>query len=161
MFSKTCYSSKDILVQKIYFLNLSQNWSESLLLVSALIILLTGYGVLFSYENKFLIVIGFLAILVYLSRMFWFKNYVGYNKIGMLIKTHYIKSKSLKFCEVESLTINDKALKIKSLNKTIEIKIKDILDSDINKLIEILIEYSNNKLLDHRHTALSNANFQN
>ena len=93
-------------MQKIYFQNLSRNWSQRLLLVSALIILLTGYGVIFSYENKWLIILGFLALMVYQSQMFWFKNYVGYNKVGIVIKTHYIKSKSLKFKEIENLAIN-------------------------------------------------------
>lgn len=148
-------------MQKIYFQNLSGNWSLGLLLVSALIILLTGYGVIFSYENKWLIILGFLALMVYQSQMFWFKNYIGYNKIGIVIKTNYIKGKKLKFNEIKNLVIDAGVLKIKSRNKTIEVKFKDILDTDINKLLEILTEYSNIKLLDQRHPELSSANFQN
>ena len=138
-------------MNKIHFENLSWNWTRIALLVLALICFLVGYGLILNYENGLITVFGFLILTFVLSQRFWYKNYVEYNKLGIVIKLNVITDKTIKFNEIDKIKINDDNLIVvlKSERK-FEFKTMDLDKSDINKLLRILVENSKSKFTDNR-----------
>ena len=86
-----------------------------------------------------------------LSQRFWYKNYVEYNKLGIVIKLNIITDKTIKFNEIDKIKMNDDHLIVvlKSEGK-FEFKTMDLDKSDINKLLRILVENSKSKFTDNR-----------
>lgn len=138
-------------MKKIHFENLSWNWLRITLLIIASISFITGYGFFLDYENSKITIIGFLIVIFLFSKRFWYKNYVEYNKLGIVIKLHFVKDKTIKFREIDKIVINDNELKLSlSSDKELNFKLANIHDSDKNKLTRILVENSNSKFTDNR-----------
>ena len=136
-------------MESIHFENLSWNWQRLLMLSIAAGCMLVGYGIIPGYENNLIISLGFLILIVLLSKRFWYKNYVEYNKLGIVIKLHLIKGKTIKFKEINQ--IKDQTLKVSlSTNKEVKFKLRSIKEADKDQLIRLLVENSNSKLIDHR-----------
>jgi len=73
--------------------------------------------------------------------MFWYKNYVQWNKVGAVIRINSIFGKSFKFLEVQRTELNDKILTItKNDGKKITADLKSISETDINRLNEIMVK---------------------
>lgn len=86
-------------------------------------------------------VVGFFLQAIYFSKMFWYENYVQWNKKGALIKINSFMGKSLIFNEIKTFELNDKKLKITKINdSTVIFDLNDITESDTQKLNEILIK---------------------
>jgi hypothetical protein len=136
-------------MNKIHFVNLSWNWWRISALIVASVCILLGHGLIFDYENGLITAFGFFIILVQLSQRFWYKNYVEYNQLGIVIKLNYLRSKSLKFREIEQIKIKEDRLTINIKdNKKLNFNLKSIQLSDRKTLISILAENSKAKFVD-------------
>ena len=138
-------------MKKIYFENLSWNWIRISFLVLTSLCLSIGYGLILNYKNGLITSLGFVILIIMLSKRFWYKNYVEYNKLGIVIKLNLITDRTIKFSEIDKIKINDDKLIVQLNNeRKIEFKITDIDSSDINKLLRILVENSKSIFTDNR-----------
>ena len=138
-------------MESIHFEHLSWNWQRILLLSIAAVCMLVGFGIIPGYENNLITSFGFLILIVLLSKRFWYKNYVEYNKLGIVIKINLVLHKTLKFGEINHIVIKDQTLKVSlSTNKEVKFKLRSIKEADKDQLIRLLVENSNSKLIDHR-----------
>ena len=138
-------------MKKIYFENLSWNWIRISFLVLASLCLSIDYGLILNYKNGLITSLGFVILIIMLSKRFWYKNYVEYNKLGIVIKLNLITDRTIKFSEIDKIKINDDKLIVQLNNeRKIEFKIKNMDSSDINKLLRILVENSKSIFTDNR-----------
>ncbi|HTO14445.1 MAG TPA: hypothetical protein VLZ83_01680 [Edaphocola sp.] len=78
---------------------------------------------------------------IYFSKMFWYENYVQWNKKGALIKINSFMGKSLIFEEIKAIELNDKKLKITKINDSrVIFDLNDIAESDTQKLNELMVK---------------------
>lgn len=141
-------------MQRIHFDKLSVDWVRVTLLIASALCILIGYGMIFNYENGLISAFGFLIQIFILSRIFWYKNYVQWNKKGIVIKTNPIKSKTINFEDVETIIAEQESIIIQLLHNTNKkINLKEIHEDDKNHLIRILVEHSNAKYVDRRSSA--------
>ena len=116
------------------------------MIISLVLILVGSFEIIdFEYKrtNKILASIGFFIQTLYFSKMFWYKNYVEWNKLGMNIKINSLISKSLTFKNVEKLELDITNLKIiqkSGREKTFEIH--NIASNDLEKLVKIIEQNS-------------------
>ena len=134
-------------MKKIHLNQLTfKNWTSILLLISLVFIIIGSFEIIdFEYKktNKILASIGFLSQAIYYSKMFWYKNYVEWNKIGMNLKINRIIAKSIKFTDVQKLELDKNNLIIiqkSGRNKIFEIN--NIETSDLEKLLKIIRQNS-------------------
>lgn len=134
-------------MKKIHFNHLTfKNWTSLLMIISLVLILVGSFEIIdFEYKrtNKILASIGFFIQTLYFSKMFWYKNYVEWNKLGMNIKINSLISKSLTFKNVEKLELDITNLKIiqkSGREKTFEIH--NIASNDLEKLVKIIEQNS-------------------
>ncbi|TDE07695.1 hypothetical protein [Flavobacterium sandaracinum] len=134
-------------MKKIHFNHLTfKKWTSLLMVLSIVCILIGGFEIFeFEYKrtNRMLASIGYLCQAIYYSKMFWFKNYVEWNKLGMNIKLNSFLSKSITFENVEKLELDNNTLKIiqkSGRNKIFEID--DVPRNDLEKLIAIIQQNS-------------------
>jgi hypothetical protein len=138
-------------MERIHFENLSWNWNRITFLIIAILCFVASYGSFFEYNLSMLPIIGFLIVIIFLSKRFWFKNYVDYNKLGIVIKFHFIKDKTIKFNEIGKIIIDDTNLNLSESNgRESNFEIDNVCESDKNKLIQILVENSNCNFIDNR-----------
>jgi hypothetical protein len=135
-------------MKKIHFNQLTfKNWTSLLMLISLVFIIMGSFEIIdFEYKrtNKILASIGFFFIqAAYYSKMFWYKNYLEWNKMGMNIKINRLISKSITFKNVEKIVLDNTNLKIiqkSGSDKTFEIH--DIASTDLEKLVKIITQNS-------------------
>lgn len=138
-------------MQRIHFDNLSGDWIRVVLLMASAFFILIGYGMIFNYENHLLSALGFLIQIILFSKIFWYKNYVQWNKKGIVIKTNRIKSKSIPFEDIKTLIAAEDDLTLELLCRPDKkIRLNHIHDKDINRLIRLLVEHSQAKFVDKR-----------
>ena len=65
-----------------------------------------------SKMNAYLTVVGFLIPTIYHSKIYWYKNYVQWNKRGFLIRNKSFLGKSLKSDEIKTTELVGKNLTI-------------------------------------------------
>jgi len=133
-------------MKKIYFddiSNLKKNWPKLSVLILSLIMILFGTftDILSENWNKWIKASGFLLFSIYFLSKVLRKNYVQWNKIGMTIRINkYLREKRITFNEVNSYELLNDKLRIIQSNKTIEIDLKNILNSDRERLIQIIAD---------------------
>ncbi|WP_062616148.1 hypothetical protein [Flammeovirga sp. SJP92] len=94
-----------------------------------------------------LIVGGFVLLLLYQSRVWWFKNYVEWNKKQIYLKLGAGKGIKLKFATLNSCILQKELLLIKLKNgETISISIKEYNRSEVQKLQLLFMENIIDKL---------------
>lgn len=127
------------------------NWVEKILAVISFLLVGIGtcsesLGIPELIEN-ILIITGFSFLLIYQSRVWWFKNYVEWNKEQILIKLKTQKSIRLKYKHLLSSILQKNKWIIKFKNgEILEISIEDLERADIQKLHFILMENIIHKL---------------
>lgn len=131
-------------MKRIHFDNMKNSFWIVILILS-IIFIVGGTFELFQFENaksnKWMSIVGFFLQAIYFSKMFWYENYVQWNKKGALIKINSFMGKSLIFNEIKTIELNDKKLKITKINdSTVIFDLNDITESDTQKLNEILIK---------------------
>jgi hypothetical protein len=134
-------------MKKIHFNQLTfKNWTSLLMLISLVLILIGSFEIIeFEYKrtNKILASIGFFIQAAYYSKMFWYKNYVEWNKRGMNIKINILISKSITFKNVTKLELDNSNLKIIQKSGSDKIfEIHNIASTDLEKLVEIITQNS-------------------
>ncbi|MFD0837386.1 hypothetical protein ACFQ0I_16525 [Mariniflexile aquimaris] len=132
-------------MKKIHFDNLNKNWFLITVLILSIVFLLVGIFELIPFENpkinKRLSGVGFLLQALFFSRMFWYKNYIQWNKKGAVIRINSLLGKSLSFDQIKTTELNEKKLKITKTNGEIVIfDLKEIAESDTQKLNEIIVK---------------------
>ena len=133
-------------MKKIYFddiSNLKKNWPKLSVLILSLIMILFGTftDIVSENWNKWIKASGFLLFSIYFLSKVLRKNYVQWNKIGMTIRINkYLREKRITFNEVNSYELLNDKLRIIQSNKTIEIDLKNILNSDRERLIQIIAD---------------------
>lgn len=138
-------------MNKIHFENLTWNWLRISLLIIASVSFMIGYGLILDYENGLISAFGFIIIIILLSKRFWYKNYVEYNKSSIIIKLNITTDKKIKFESIDKVSIDQNRLSLfLSNNNDFTFKVSNIYRDDINKLIRILLENSKPRFIDHR-----------
>jgi hypothetical protein len=132
-------------MKRIHFDNLSKNWFLITILILSIIFLLFGIFELIPFENpkinKGISGIGFLLQGLFISRMFWYKNYVQWNKKGAVIRINSFTIKSLSFDQIKATELNDKKLiVIKTNGNNVMFDLNEIAESDSQKLNELIIK---------------------
>ncbi|MBJ6367666.1 hypothetical protein [Snuella sedimenti] len=131
-------------MRNVHFDHIGGNWKSIAIMIFALACILVGTFEIIDFSNpklnKYLNVIGFLIITIHYSKIFWYKNYVQWNKKGALIRINSFIGKSLSFDQIKTTELNDKKLVItKKDGKTIAFDLNEIVESDTQKLNEIII----------------------
>ena len=131
-------------MKKIHFDNM-KSWIWIVILILSLIFILAGTFELFEFENpklnKRISAIGFFLQVIYFSKMFWYKNYVQWNKKGAVIRINSWSSKSLSFDQIKKTELIEKKLVItKDNGNTVTFDLNEIEKSDTQKLNEIIIK---------------------
>jgi hypothetical protein len=92
---------------------------------------------------KFWLSLVFFTQALYISKMFWHKNYIEWNELGINIKINRFFSKSVSFKNVEKIELDTSNLKI--IQKSGSDKIFEIHDIDstyLEKLVKIITQNS-------------------
>ena len=93
--------------------------------------------------NKGISKIGYLSQTVFFSRMFWFKNYVQYNKKGIFIRIKTFFGKSILFDNVERTELENQVLTIyKNDGTRYDFNLEEIEENDSRKLFDVINQYS-------------------
>ncbi|MBC5840536.1 hypothetical protein H8R23_03885 [Flavobacterium sp. F-380] len=132
-------------MKKIHFNHLRfKHWSTFVILLAFLCIVF-GFFEIVAFTNpeinKKVSALGYILTAIYYSKMFWYRNYVEWNKLGMNIKLNKWISKSISFDEVSEVLLTDSTLTIieKSGFKK-NFQIDTINSEDVAKLIRIINE---------------------
>ena len=129
-------------MRKIYFNNLAEKQWNIALYILAVVFIIVGYFEIIAFQNprinKNLIFAGFVMQVIPKISMFWYKNYVEWNKKGIVIRVKSFLGKSIQFSQVQRIDLHEKILHItKFEGKDINIDLGEINDQDANKLFEI------------------------
>lgn len=132
-------------MKRIHFDNLNKNWFLITILVLSIVFLLVGIFEFIPFENpkinKGISGIGFLLQGLFFSRMFWYQNYMQWNKKGAVIRINSFFGKSLRFDQIRMTELDGKTLKITKTNGEIVIfNLNEIAESDTQKLNEIIVK---------------------
>jgi len=132
-------------MKKIHFGNLNKKgrWILLPLILIGLFIIINGAFDFIEFANlkmnKYLNTIGYLIFFGISTQMFWYQNYVQWNKRGILIRIKSFFGKNIKFKEIKSSELNDKKLIItETYGNKIEIDLSHIIESDAEKLFDII-----------------------
>lgn len=102
-------------MERVKFDNM-RDWRLVVLIAVSLLCLLVGWAEPVSLENpsvyKIISSVGFFLQAVYFSRMFWYRNYVQWNKRGGNIKINSFFGHSFRFSEIKSVALLEDQLTI-------------------------------------------------
>ncbi len=133
-------------MKKTHFDNFSKSWFLITILILSIVFGLIGIFEFIPFENpkinkRMLSGIGFILPALLFIRMFWYKNYVGYNKKGAVIRINSFIGKSLTFNQIKSTELNERKLIItKFKEKKTTIDLNGIAESEAQKLYEIIVK---------------------
>ena len=103
-------------MRKIHFENIGGNWKVLAFMILALACIIMGGFEMIDFTNpkfnKHISSIGFLIPTIYFSKMFWYKNYVQWNKKGIEIRIKSFLGKTLKFDKIKVTELNENRLTI-------------------------------------------------
>jgi hypothetical protein len=132
-------------MKNIYFNPLRiKSWSTIIIAV-AFICIVVGFFELIPFDNPKnhlkVSALGYILTSIFCLKMFWFKNYVEWNKLGMNIKLNHWLSKSIRFDEVKDVVVADTNLTIIEKSGFKKIFQTDLINpDDVDKLVTILRE---------------------
>ena len=132
-------------MRKIHFENIGGNWKVLGFMILALVCIILGGFEMIDFTNpkfnKYISSIGFLILTIYFSKTFWYKNYVQWNKKGIVIRIKSFLGKTLKFDEIKETELNENRLTItKTDGNKVQIDLTEIEKSDTQKLNEIILK---------------------
>ena len=121
-----------------------KSWS-SIIIAVAFICVVVGFFELTPFDNpknhSKVSALGSLLVAIYYSKMFWYRNYVEWNKLGMNIKLNQWLSKSIRFDKIKDVVVTDTTLTIiekSDIKKVFQTNL--INPNDVDKLVTILRE---------------------
>ena len=132
-------------MKKIHFDNLNKSWFLMTILILSIIFLLFGIFELIPFENpeinQNIRAVGFLLQTIYFSRMFWFKNYIQWNKKGAIIRINSFLGKSLSFDKIKKTELKENKLIItKNGGEIVTFDLNEIVENDTKKLNKIIVK---------------------
>ena len=121
-----------------------QSWS-TVILALAFICIIVCFFELIPFDNtknhSKVSALGSLLIAIYYSKMFWYRNYVEWNKLGANIKLNQWLSKSIRFDEVKDVVVTDTTLTIIEKSDFKKVFQTNLINpNDVDKLFTILRE---------------------
>jgi len=131
-------------MKKIYFddiSNIKKNWQKSGVLILGLLLIIFGTftDILSEDWNKWIKASGFLLFSIHYLLKVIRKNYVQWNKIGMTVRINtYFREKRIMFKEINSYELINDNLRVFQSNKTMELDLSNVLESDKERLIKII-----------------------
>lgn len=131
-------------MKKIHFqpLSFKKDKFYFILLSIAAIILAVNLFNSFRFANPILAKImhatPFVMFIILFSRRFWYKNYVSWNRLGIIIKLNVFVGKNIQFDNIREFEITNEQLIIYQPYGTETFQLKNIDTDSINKLREIL-----------------------
>lgn len=135
-------------MKRIKFDNLQSNWFFIALLLVSLVCIIFGFFEIIKFENpkinKAISTIGYLTQAVYVSRIFWYKNYIQWNKKGALIRIGSFLGESISFEDIKTVTFENNILTIfKNDGINLQYNLTDIDKNDSERLVNIINSHSN------------------
>jgi|GEM_PF-582094 len=149
---QSCVKTPALLVQgglvmkRIHFANLGKNklviavavFSAACLLFG----LFDGFDLVSTSSVRYVLGLGYFLSAIFLTHMFWYKNYVQWNKRGMMIRIDSFFGKNLKFEEIISAKLDGDILEImESKNSKVSIDLSEIVQEDRETLNQIIVEH--------------------
>ena len=133
-------------MKRIKFDNLQYNWFFISLILLSLFCIIFGLFEIIEFQNpkinKGISAIGYVSQAVFFSRMFWFKNYVQYNKKGIFIRIKTFFGKSISFDNVERTELENQALTIyKNDGTRYDFNLEEIEERYSRKLFKVINQY--------------------
>jgi hypothetical protein len=133
-------------MNRIKFDNFQTNWFIISLTLISIFCLIFGVFEIIEFENpkinKRISAIGYLSQAVFFSRMFWFKNYVQWNKKGLVIRTKHFWGKSISFEDIETSRLENDVLTIyKKDGVSYNFDLKNVDENDSKKINDIINQY--------------------
>jgi len=131
-------------MKKIYFddiSNIKKKWQKSGVLILGLLLIIFGTftDILSEDWNKWIKASGFLLFSIHYLLKVIRKNYVQWNKIGMTVRINtYLLEKRITFKEINSYELINDNLRVFQSNKTMELDLSNVLESDKERLIKII-----------------------
>jgi hypothetical protein len=131
-------------MKKIHFDNMN-NWIWIAIPIFSVVLILIGFFELIEFENSKIIksigALGFGLFAAHSSKMFWYKNYVQWNKKGTLIKINSFLGTTLNFNQIKTTELVNKNLTITKLNgNQVTFDLNNITDSDAQKLNDLIVK---------------------
>lgn len=131
-------------MKSIYF-NKYNSWQNGLLIIpGAFFVLLAGLHMLLDFSAEYAKIFGILGnffLAIYWGKMFVFKYYVGWNKLGMNMKIDSFWFKTFSFDKVSNFSLEKDRLKIFLMDgKEYRFCLKNIKMQDRQRLLKILEE---------------------
>ena len=133
-------------MKRIKFDNLKTNWLFISLILISIFCIIFGFFEIIEFENpkinKRISAIGYLLQAIFFSRMFWFKNYVQWNKKGIVVRIKSFFGKSISFENVKNSKLENNILTIYENNgKSYNFDLTEIDEKDSKKLNVIINKY--------------------
>ena len=130
-------------MKRIHFINLGKNKYWLIVILLSMFLMLIYIFQFIKFENpkvyKYLLLVAYLLLAFFWSRLYWYKNTVQWNNKGVVIRINSFFRKSLNFNQIKEAELNEKRLIItKKNNKKMTFDLTEFEKSDIQKLIEIL-----------------------
>ncbi|MBP9648632.1 MAG: hypothetical protein KBD91_05155 [Paludibacteraceae bacterium] len=132
-------------MKKIKFdqLNFRSNKTQFFLMILAGTLILLNFLEVFNNFDprieKYSNVIAYFILMLIFSKMFWFKNYVQWNKKGIMIKLNNSWGKNYRFEEISNVNLeNNQSIISKFNGQRNNFNLQNIDRESINKLINIL-----------------------
>ncbi len=131
-------------MKRIHFDNLGKNKYWIFIIILSLVFIFVE-ELPIEFENpkmyNYIRASGFLLQALYWSKFFWFKNTVQWNKKGAVIRINSFTGKSLRFDQIKKTELNENKLIVtKSGGEIITFDLNEIVESDTQKLKEIIIK---------------------
>ncbi len=132
-------------MRNIHFDNIGGNPKYIAMMIIAILCMVVGTFELIDFDNpkinKYLFITGILTVTIFLSKMFWYRNYVQWNKKGAVIRLNSFTTKSVRFDEIRATALNDEEFLLKKRDgETLAFNLHNIVKSDAQKLNEIVKE---------------------
>ncbi|AWL79083.1 hypothetical protein DKB58_09115 [Capnocytophaga canimorsus] len=126
-------------MKKIVFLNVQKNKALLFLFVLILVLFFVNFVL---WQNKYLRVSFYLFLTIYLSKMFWFRNYFEWNKMGFLIKINSFFGKNYMVSDIQTIVFQSDGVKIiKNNGNEKTFYLKHITAESKQRLFDILKSY--------------------
>lgn len=126
-------------MKRIIFFNAQKNKALSLLLILIAVLFFVSFVF---WQNSYLSVFLYLFLTIYLSKMFWFRNYFEWSKMGFLIKINSFFGKNYITSDIQTIEFQPDAIKIiKNNGNEKTFCLKHITAESKQRLFDILKSY--------------------
>lgn len=131
--------------QRIKFEQIDKSWFLIALLILSVVFIILGFFEILKFDNpkinRIIGALGHTFLILFFSRSFWFKNYVQWNRKGIVIKIKSFLGKSIAFEDIKESIFEDGKLTIYKRDVLkIEFNLSHLEENDSLRLNEIINE---------------------